>query len=119
MYTGLGSNSTKIGKDANVDELRVSAATTNLKNEKDFIVTYVPGAERPFNSPNSKLGELDFGSRQTSEYAVKVNADMTDETGTEQNRIKGLLDDTRTAKNVHLLTDIPANAAKYKEHQNR
>jgi len=119
VYTGLGSNSPKIGKQANVDELRVSASTPNLKNEKDFIVTYVPGAERPFDSPNSKLGELDFGSRQTSEYAVKVNADMTDETGTEQNRIKGLLDDTKTAKNVHLLTDIPANAAKYKEFQNR
>lgn len=119
LYTGLGSNSTKHGREAKVDELRVSAATTNLLTEKNFIVTYVPGAERPFDTPNAKLGALEFGAHQKPEYVEKVNADMADETGTEQTRIKGLLDQTKTAKNVHLLTDIPANAAKYKEYQSR
>jgi len=118
LYTGLGSSKKDDVTKTNVDELRMAASLENLeamKDEKGFIVTYVPGAERPFDSPKAPLGELGFASSQSEVYKNKVNAEMRDTTGSQADVVNEILERTKGARNVHLLTDIPANAAKYKK----
>lgn len=120
LYTGLGSANPDTGREANADELRMAASTANLaamKDVDDMIVTYVPGAERPYDSPKAQYGKLDFDPWQKKSYKDGVNRDMQDNTGSQATLIKQILRETRDKSNVHLLTDIPANAAKYKLYQ--
>lgn len=117
IYTGLGSNNTVDGADARVDELRMAASGENLalmKGNKNFIVTYVPGAERAAETPNAPLGDLDFAPTQKREYVDRVNNEMRDTTGAQSTIIYRILAETAGAKNVHLLTDMPRNAGYYK-----
>lgn len=120
LYTGLGSNNPDTGRSVNADELRMAASTANLtamKDVDDMIVTYVPGAERPYDTPKAQYGKLAFDPGQKKTYKDGVNRDMQDTTGEQATLIKQILRETRDSRNVHLLTDIPANAPKYKQYQ--
>ncbi|HTI18352.1 MAG TPA: DUF4157 domain-containing protein [Trinickia sp.] len=118
LYTGLGSDDAAKGDEARVDELRMSATPAKLnlmKDQKNFIVTYVPGAERRHDAETAPLGELDFGVRNSSEYAKNVNEEMRDTSGAQAKDLVEILLSTAHKKNVHMLTDIPENARHYKQ----
>lgn len=121
LYTGLGHKDAAVGKDNKVDELRMTADEDNLKDMQehggDFIITYVPGAERAFETPNAALGELTGFPNiaiNTPASRAKTNGEMTDKTGKQASIIKKIMLASAGNKKMHLLTDIPANAKKYK-----
>lgn len=117
LYTGLGTTDKVKGKTAKADELRMGASPENLaamKDEDNFILTFVPGAERDVRTPNAPLGDLLFNRPGGQETA---NVEMRDVTGTQAKIINQTLRDTRDSSKVHLLTDIPTNAKHYKTTQ--
>lgn len=145
VYVGLGKNDAASGRKVMADELRMALTEANIeklkKDEyKDFIMTLVPGAERPYDDPEALLRSLDFGrlalkkmenggsnrsiKKENKEitgrrkYASGVNKDMLSTSGSERFLIDKLLRIARarlTHPNIHLLTDIPDNAIRYKQ----
>ncbi|MCG1056090.1 hypothetical protein KQH49_14645 [Mycetohabitans sp. B5] len=126
LYTGINYKKHTFDK-IRPDELRMALSNQNIKNfnnsklgEYEYIITLVPGAERPYEEYESELGELDFPNPK-SEYAQSVNKDMLNKKGKEYINIIKFLDSIKdrtktdqSGPSHHLLTDIPKNAEHYK-----